>query len=123
MKKIVLGTAFIMLAACFSFGADIDGEWTTEMPGMDGTPMKINYTFKADGNKLTGMAGPEGMGMDTPISEGKIDGKNVSFVVVVDMMGMEMSMAYTGTLEGNEINLSIDMGMGEPMQMTLKKAR
>ena len=123
MKKIVLGTAFIMLMACFSFGADIDGKWTTEWAGMDGSPMTINYTFKADGGKLTGTAGPEGMDMDTPISEGKIDGKNVSFAVVVDMMGMEMKMVYTGTLEGNELNLNIDVGMGEPMQMTLKKAK
>jgi len=122
MKKIVLGTAFIMLVACFSFGADVDGKWTTEMPGMDGSPMVLNYTFKADGDKLTGSTGPEGMGMDSPISEGKIDGKNISFVVEIDFGGMDMRMTYKGTIEGNEIKLNMDMGMGEPMQMTLKKA-
>ena len=121
MKKIVLGTAFIMLLACFSFGSDVDGKWTAEMPGFDGAPMKINFTFKADGDKLTGTTGPEGMDMDSPISEGKIDGKNISFVVVVDF-GMEMRMPYKGTIEGNEIKLTVDMGMGDPMEMTLKKA-
>ena len=123
MKKIVLTTAFIMLMACFSFGADVDGKWSAEMPGMDGSPMKINFTFKADGDKLTGTTGPEGMDMDSPISEGKIDGKNISFVVNVDMMGMEMKMTYKGTVEANEIKLNMDMGMGDPMSLTLKKAQ
>ena len=119
MKKVVFVAAF-MLVACFAFSADVDGNWTTEMPGMDGSPMVINFTFKADGNTLTGMTSPEGMGMDTPISEGKIDGNNISFVVVVDM-GMEMRMTYKGTVSGNEIKLNMDMGMGEPTVLTLKK--
>ena len=122
MKKVVLVTAF-MLVACFAFSADVDGNWTGEMPGMDGSPMVINYTFKANGNTLTGMTSPEGMGMDSPISEGKIDGNNISFIVVVDMMGMEMKMTYKGTVSENEIKLNMDMGMGDPMALTLKKAK
>jgi hypothetical protein len=122
MKKIVLGTAFIMLISCFAFGADIDGKWSGEMGGM-GMDMTLNFTFKAEGATLTGTTGPEGMGMDSPISEGKIDGNNISFVVVVDMMGSEMRITYKGTIEGNEIKLSMDMGMGDPMQMTIKKAK
>jgi len=121
MKKIVLGTAFIMLIACFAFGAEVDGKWTSEMPGMDGSPMVLNYTFKADGNTLTGSTGPDGM--ESPISEGKVDGKNISFVVAIDFGGMDMKISYKGTVEGNEIKLSMDMGMGEPMQMTLKKVQ
>ncbi|MDR0311225.1 MAG: hypothetical protein LBJ21_06545 [Acidobacteriota bacterium] len=120
MKKIVFGTALIMLMACFAFGADVDGEWTTEIPGMDGSPMVVNFTFKADGDKLTGSTGSDGM--EIPISEGKIDGKNISFVVTIDF-GMEMRMTYKGTVEGKEIKLNMDMGMGEPMSMTLKKAK
>jgi len=121
MRKVVLITVF-MLAASFAFSADVDGKWTAEMDMM-GMPMVLNFTFKADGDKLTGTTGPEGMGDETAISEGKIDGKNISFVVVVDAMGMEMRMTYKGTIEGNEIKLNMDMGMGDPMQLTLKKAK
>jgi len=120
MKKVVLVTVFMLLAN-FAFSADVDGKWTAEMDMM-GTPMVLNFTFKADGDKLTGTTGPEGMGVDTPISEGKIDGNNISFVVVVDM-GMEMRMTYKGTINENEIKLNMDMGMGDPMQLTLKKAK
>ena len=121
MKKVVLATVF-MLVTCFAFSADVDGKWTAEMDMM-GTPMVLNYTFKADGNTLTGTNGAEGMGPETPISEGKIDGNNISFVVVVDAMGMEMRINHTGKIEGNEIKLNMDMGMGEPMELTLKKAK
>jgi len=120
MKKVVLVTVF-MLVTCFAFSADVDGKWTAEMDMM-GTPMVLNFNFKADGDKLTGTTGPEGMGPETGISEGKIDGNNISFVVVVDM-GMEMRISYKGTVEGSEIKLNMDMGMGDPMQLTLKKAK
>ena len=124
MKKIAMGTVMmVLLVACFAFSAGVDGKWTAEMPGMDGSPMVINYTFKADGEKLTGTTGPEGMDMDSPISEGKIDGKNVSFVVAIDMMGMEMRMTYKGTFEGDEMKLDMDMGMGDPTPLALKKAK
>ncbi|MDR1726831.1 MAG: hypothetical protein LBT74_02695 [Acidobacteriota bacterium] len=121
MRKFVLGAALFLLAGCFAFGADIDGAWTSEMPGMDGNPMVINYTFKADGATLTGTTGPEGM--ETAISEGKIDGDKISFVVAVDFGGQEMKMTYTGVVSGDEIKLGMDMGMGEPMEFTLKKAK
>jgi hypothetical protein len=83
--------------------------------------MVLNYTFKADGDKLTGSTGPEGMDQ-SPIANGKIDGKNISFTLTVDF-GMEMTFNYTGVVEGNEIKLKMDMGMGEPMELTLKKAK
>jgi len=118
MKKILLGTVLVMLIACFAFGADVDGKWTSDMMGMT-----INFTFKADGSTLTGTTGPEGMGPETAISEGKIDGKNISFVVNVDFGGQEMKMTYKGTVEANEIKLDMDMGMGDPMPMTLTKAK
>jgi len=121
MKKIVCTTVF-MLMACFAFGADVDGKWTSEMDMM-GTPMVLNYNFKADGNKLTGTTGPEGMGPETAISEGKIDGNNISFAVMVDMMGSEMKITYKGAISGSEIKLDMDMGMGEPMKLILKKAK
>ena len=127
MKKI----SFLLLFACCSLlmsyaqnaGSSVDGKWTTEMPGMDGGTMVINYTFKVDGSTLTGTSGPAGMDMESPISEGKIDGKNISFVVAVSFGDMDMKITYKGTVEANEMKLTMDFGMGDPMQVTLKKAK
>jgi hypothetical protein len=121
MKKFVLGMAMLLLAG-LAFGADIDGKWTAEMPGMDGTPMKISYTFKANGTTLTGTTtGPDGK--EIQLKDGKIDGNKISFVQVMDMGGQEMKMTVKGELAGPELKISMDMGMGEPMAMTFKKAQ
>jgi hypothetical protein len=112
--------AVLLLAAGFAFGADVDGKWTTTMPGMDGNEMTLGYTFKAEGATLTGTTtGPDGN--ELPIKNGKIDGNNISFTVVIDMGGQEMSLEYKGVVSPGEIKLTLDM-MGQPMEMVLKKA-
>lgn len=120
MKRFALVLALLLVAG-FAFGADVDGKWTTEMPGMDGAPMKLGYSFKADGAVLTGTTtGPDGKEM--AIKDGKIDGNKISFVVVISMGDQEMKLEYKGVVSPNEIKLTLDM-MGQPMDMVLKKAQ
>jgi hypothetical protein len=111
----------LLLLASFAFGADVDGKWTTKMPGMDGNEVTIGYTFKADGATLTGTStGPDGKAI--AIKDGKISGNNISFVVVIDMNGQEMKLEYKGVVSPDQIKLTLDM-MGNPMEMTLKRAQ
>jgi len=120
MKRFALVIALLLVTA-FAFGADVDGKWTTELAGMDGAPMKIGFSFKADGATLTGTTtGPDGK--ENAIKDGKINGNNVTFAVVIDMGGQEMKMEYKGVVSPAEIKLTLDM-MGQPMEMVLKKAK
>jgi hypothetical protein len=117
MKFKVLAVVVVLgMISAAAYAADITGKWVMEMPGMGGgDPMKINYTFKVDGANLTGST--TGMqGEEIPISEGKINGNDISFVVKMDMMGTEMKMKYKGTVAGDEITLKMEMegGMGGP---------
>ena len=115
---LVLG---LILVASMAFAAPIDGKWVGEIPGMDGNPMKLSYTFKADGATLTGATtGPDGKEM--AIKDGKIDGNNLSFSVTFDMGGQEMKMEYKGVLSGDTLKLTLDM-MGQPMEIPLKRAK
>jgi hypothetical protein len=115
---IVLGMILIAGAA---FAADIDGKWAGEIAGPDGPPMKIAYTFKADGATLTGSTtSPDGKEM--AIKDGKINGNNISFSIAFDMGGQEMKMEMKGVLSGDTLKLSMDM-MGQPMDFTLKKVK
>jgi hypothetical protein len=115
---IVLG---MILVAGLAFAADIDGKWAGEIPGQDGSPMKINYTFKADGATLTGSTtSPDGKEM--AIKDGKINGNNISFSIAFDMGGQEMKIEMKGVLSGDTLKLSMDM-MGQPMDFTLKKVK
>jgi hypothetical protein len=122
-------TVLFMFVAGFAFAADIDGKWAGEVPGMGGgEPMKISYTFKADGNTLTGAT--KGMdGADMAIKDGKIDGNKFSYSI--DFGGM--AMKFNGEVKGDTVELKMDMSGagggpgggpgGEMPPMILKKVK
>jgi hypothetical protein len=114
MKIYVLAVGFLFMAA-LALGADIDGKWSGQYNSGTGDPMTLVYTFKADGNTLTGtsLGGPD---TQIPIKDGKIDGNNISFVVVVDFGGQEMKFNYKGVLKGDEIELSFEIAGAPPME-------
>jgi hypothetical protein len=115
----------ILLVAGFAFGADVDGKWTTSVPGMDGNNMTINYSFKAEGSTLTGTSsfpGMEGKEMVLTIKDGKINGNNISFSITIDFGGNEMKMDYKGVVSADQIKLTSEM-MGQPMEQILKRAK
>ena len=78
----------------------------------------VSMTLKADGDKLTGTTtGPEG---DVAITNGKVDGKNVSFSVAFDFGGMPLTLSYKGVVDAGQIKFSIDV-MGMAMDLVVKK--
>jgi hypothetical protein len=92
------------------WAADVTGKWTAEMQGRNGNTMTINMNFKADGAKLTGTV--SGRNGDTDISDGKVDGDNVSFTVVREMGGNQMKQNYKGKLDGDTIHFTVTMEGG-----------
>ena len=111
MKTFILTVLFVFVAG-IAFAAGIDGTWNGEVAGMGGgEPMKISYTFKADGKTLTGTT-KDMNGEDMSIKDGKIDGNKISFSVKMNMGQNEMKIKYTGTVEGDELTLKMDMGGG-----------
>ena len=128
MRFFVLTAGLLLILGGMAFGADIDGTWTGTIQGPDGGQgFPISYTFKADGATLTGsmpgMPGPDGTpAKPVPIKDGKINGNNISFSVVFDMMGQETKMDYKGVLSGDTLKITGEM-MGNPFEFTLKKAK
>ena len=109
--KILAVVVVLGMIAAAAYAADINGKWVTEVAGMGGgEQMKIFYNFKVDGTNLSGTTGPEGM--ESPFTEGKIDGDNISFTVAFG----EMKMKMKGKIAGEEIKLKMEMegGMGGP---------
>ncbi len=89
--------------AASAFAADIDGKWAGSLDSPNG-PITIGFTFKADGAALTGTTtGPDGM--ETKISNGKIEGNKISFDVAIDFGGMPFTISYTGVLSGASLAL------------------
>ena len=117
MKFKILAMAIMVfgLALATAVAADVTGTWTSEREGRGGETMTTTYVFKAEGTNLTGTVSSP-MGGENPISDGKIEGDNISFVVKMEMMGNSMTMKYKGTVAGDEIKLTMEFegGMGGP---------
>jgi hypothetical protein len=116
---------FLILAVVMSLfstaalAADVNGKWTAEMKTPDGETRTTTYTFKADGDKLTGTIGSQ-MG-DREISEGKVDGDNISFVVSFERDGNTFKITYTGKVSGDELKLKMTTPRGD-REITAKRS-
>jgi hypothetical protein len=111
--------ALAALTLWVSFAADIDGKWTGQVQGRRGSQAQT-LTLKADGNALTGSL-QGGRGGPVEISNGTIDGDNISFTVVRQFGDNKVTQEFKGTLSGGELKLTVSGGRGEPAQVTYKK--
>jgi hypothetical protein len=111
--------ALAALTLWVSFAADIDGKWTGQVQGRRGSQAQT-LTLKADGNALTGSL-QGGRGGPVEISNGTIDGDNISFTVVRQFGDNKVTQELKGTLSGGELKLTVSGGRGEPAQVTYKK--
>jgi hypothetical protein len=115
-------TTLLMLVglAATMAAADATGKWVAETPGRDGNTMKQTYTLKVDGANLTGSV--SGRNGETPISNGKVDGDNISFEVTRTRDGNSFTMKYTGKIEGNTLKLSFTGQNGQTRETVAKRA-
>jgi hypothetical protein len=121
-KRTLLFATLLCLFAFVATAANVDGKWTAQVPGRDGQTRETSFTLKADGETLTGsMSGRQGQ--ETPITEGKITGDTLSFVVTMERGGNTMKWTYTGTIAGDEIKLKRAGGQGEPREFVAKRVK
>ena len=125
MKKraVFLSLCLVFAAVSMAWAADIDGKWTAQVPGRGGQTREQTFTFKAEGDKLTGTA--SGMQGDNPISDGKISGDEISFTVKVNFNGNDVTLLYKGKVSGDEIKMTrTAQGVDRPpVEFTAKKAK
>src|ERR1039457_5165156 len=112
-KKFLFVMTILLIASFALMAADVSGKWTYEQPGRGGNPGRpTTITLKADGAKLTGSVPGMGRGGDNPpppteITDGKVDGNNVSFTVKREFNGNTMVQKFEGVLNGDEMKLKI----------------
>ncbi len=129
-KKLLFVTTLLLVVAFAAMAADPTGKWTYEQAGRQGgNPVTVTLNLKASGGALTGnisRPGRDGNAMETPISDGKVDGDNITFTTSRTMGDMTIKTQYSGTVSGNEIKLKVtSQGRdGNPMtnEVTAKKA-
>jgi hypothetical protein len=113
---LVLLAAFALTASA----ADVAGTWkaTTETP--NGT-FESTFVFKVDGAKLTGTTSNQMMA-ETALTDGKIDGDNLSFTVNANFNGNEVKLNYKAKVNGNEMKITLELPGGDrTFEMVAKK--
>jgi opacity protein-like surface antigen len=104
-KRILLSAVILAAIAAAAFAADATGTWTASFDTQVGA-QKYTYTFKVAGNKLTGKAKSELAGTDTEITEGTVNGDDISFVENISFQDMPLRIVYKGKIAGNEIKFT-----------------
>jgi len=123
-KRIVfLSACFVLMAASLAWAADVSGKWTAQVPGRGGQTRETTFNFKAEGSKLTGTV--SGMQGDNPISDGKIDGDNISFTQALSFNGNDIKFLYKGKVAGDEIKFTRTREGGDqpPQEFTAKRVK
>jgi len=125
VKTVVLSTMALLLICAFTAAAaDFNGKWVAQVPGRQGNTMEQTYTFKVEGAKLTGTVSSQRG--DQEITEGKVSGDDITFMIIRKFNEMEMKSIYKGKAAGNEIKFSMEMqggrGGGTPIEFVAKKA-
>jgi hypothetical protein len=107
MKRLLM---LIVAFAIAAFGADINGNWKATAEGPNGS-MERTFVFKVDGNNLTGETTSSMVGKST-ITDGKVEGDNLSFTITAKIQDNELKLSYKGKVSGDEIHLTSEIAGG-----------
>jgi hypothetical protein len=117
-KKIGLAVMFLALASVSALAADFNGKWSADITTPRGT-QTLTFDFHVDGSTLTGkITTARG---DADISNGKVDGDNISFDQVMTRNGNQMTTTFTGKADGDTIKFSRTMGQRPPVEFVAKR--
>src|ERR1700761_8838972 len=105
MKRKIFTTAALLLCfgAAFAYFAGIDGKWSAMLKGPDDNEFPITYTFKTDGDKLTGTVTSQ-IG-SFGISDGVVKGDSIWFTANINTMHIKNTGRYYA--DGDSISLHV----------------
>jgi len=120
LRKFGLALFVLALGSIGAKGADFGGKWYAEFDTQIGV-QKYTYEFHVDGAKLTGTATNERG--STQITEGKIDGDNISFVEQINFNGNDLRIVYTGKIDGDQIKFTRQVGDFATEEIVAKRVK
>jgi hypothetical protein len=118
MYKKILTTSLLVcgcVLASLAVIADLNGKWVGQV-SMQGNDIPLTYTFKVDGDKLTGVA--ESSYGPSAIENGKVKGDSITFTTNVS--GYEIPQA--GKFYKDSVSLDIEV-QGSKLHTVLTRAQ
>lgn len=118
LRKLGLAILLFALGSVAALAADFNGKWTAEVQGRMGT-QTLAFDFHVDGSTLTGkITTPRG---DTDITDGKVDGDNISFTQKLSFNGNDITINYSGKADGDNIKFTRQVGDRPATEFTAKR--
>jgi hypothetical protein len=115
---LILGAIAAFLLAATLAAADISGKWTGQVPRRSGEPAEYTFTFKVEGDRLTGtVTTPQG---ESPIVDGKVSGDTITFKVEDSPRG---ASDYKGNIAADAIQFTRTGRGGQARPFTAKRAK
>jgi hypothetical protein len=111
--------ALLAIFALTASAADISGSWKGTADAGNG-PIERTFVFKVSGNTLTGETTSEMLGKST-ITDGKVDGNNLSFTIKANFQGNDVVLTYKGTVSGDTMKLTSQFPDGPTIEWAVKK--
>jgi hypothetical protein len=121
-RKLSMLAAALVVAVVSMQAADVTGKWTAQVPGRGGQTRETTFTFKVDGEKLTGtMTGMQG---DVEIKDGVVKGDDIAFSTVFNGPNGEVKLLFKGRVAGEEIKFTRQREGGDQTQeLTATRAK
>jgi hypothetical protein len=110
----------VLVLAVSARATDITGQWTATFSTQVGE-QHYTYTFKVDGEKLTGTAKSDNG--TVAIENGTVKGDDVSFVENLDYQGQKLVITYAGKISGDEIKFTRDVGGAAKEDLVAKRVK
>ncbi|MCG6921048.1 MAG: hypothetical protein LJF15_08190 [Acidobacteria bacterium] len=122
--RLITAAALVLGLAGAAAAGDVAGTWTAEFDSQIGV-QKYTYVFKVDGETLTGTATGERMGdtVEVEITDGKVVGDKVTFTEMLDFQGQQIPITYTGTIAGDEIKFTRNVGEFATEEIVAKRKK
>lgn len=110
VRNLVTLAPIVLATAAFAAEPKPDptGLWSWTVPGRNGGADRVSkLKLKSDGTHLTGTLsspGRDGQPTDIQIADGKVDGENLSFLVVRTIQGNPSTNRFSGKLTTDRIS-------------------
>ena len=104
-RNVVFTILVVFACSIAVFAADFNGTWTAAIDTQVGV-QNYTFTFKVEGEKLTGKAKSAFANAETELTEGVVKGDDISFVENLVYEGMPLKITYKGKISGEEIKFT-----------------
>lgn len=112
IRTTIVAVCLAGVTAVATFAADITGEWKSEFDTQIG-PQKYVFTFAEEDGALTAKAKASVGGQperDVEFRDVKLEGDAISFYETFSFQGMEIRIDYSGTVAGDEMQVTRKVG-------------